>query len=144
MNTFLDFTLNHPLLIAGTVVMLLAVVVFELRLRARAGIEITIPEAVRMINKGATVVDVRSSEEFAAGHIVDAIGMKPEELRNPAEGRLKKKRGVLVVCENGNESQRCAQNLQNAGFTGAFSLKGGISGWRRENQPLVDAKGRAR
>ena len=56
--------------------------------------------------------------------------------------RLRKKNGVLVVCDDGGESHRCARQLQAAGFGAAFNLKGGIAAWQRENQPLVAPKGR--
>lgn len=142
MDRLLEFSANHPLLVTATIVMLVAVLVFELRLRARAGFEVTVLEAVQMINRGADVVDVRPAGEFAAGHIVDALNMPADELAKGEEGRLKKKRGLLVVCETGGDSHRCARLLQARGFDAAFSLRGGLAAWRRDNQPLVAGKAR--
>lgn len=137
MNKLLEFAAANPFLVTATVLMLIAVVAFELRLRARAAFEVNVPEAVRMINKGATVVDVRDAARFAAGHIVDAVNIPPAELAKGEEGRIKKKRGVVVVCNAGNESLECVRKLRAAGFDGAFSLGGGMDAWLRENQPLV-------
>lgn len=137
MNKLVEFAAANPYLVTATVLMLIAVVAFEIRLRARAAFEVTVAEAVRMINKGATVVDVRDAARFAAGHIVDAVNIPPAELAKGEEGRIKKKRGVVVVCERGNESVDCARRLRAAGFDGAFSLGGGLEMWQRENQPLV-------
>jgi rhodanese-related sulfurtransferase len=143
MNHLPEFLANHPLLIAATVLAAIAVVAFELRLRLRAGTELSIPEAVRMINNGAVVVDVRERAAYDAGHIADAVHMPAAELRSAGQGRLKKKRGVLVVCDTGAVSHACAETLQKAGFDGAFSLRGGLAAWQRENQPLVTSKARA-
>lgn len=140
----LEFITLHPFLVAGTALMLVAVLVFEVRLRSRASLEVSVPEAVRMINKGANVVDVREPAAYEAGHIIDALSMKPEELRGLKEGKLKKKRGILVVCDDGGRSHRCARVLQDAGYTSTFSLRGGLNAWVRENQPLVTGKARPR
>lgn len=143
MNHLPDFLANHPLLVAATVLALVAVVAFELRMRLRARTELSITEAVRMINNGAAVVDVRERAAFDAGHIADAIHLPAAELRTGGEARFKKKRGVLVVCDTGTVSHGCAEALQKAGLEGAFSLRGGLAAWQRENQPLVATRARA-
>ncbi|MEO8444317.1 MAG: rhodanese-like domain-containing protein [Gammaproteobacteria bacterium] len=140
MDKLLAFAAANPYLVTATVLMLIAVVAFELRLRARAAFEVSAPEAVRMINNGAVVVDVRAADRFATGHIVNAVNMSPAELAKGEEGKIKKKRGVVVVCEAGNESLHCARTLRAAGFDGAFSLGGGLERWQRDNQPLVSGK----
>lgn len=137
MNKLVEFAAANPYLVTATVLMLIAVVAFELRLRARASFEVTVAEAVRMINRGAAVVDVRDAAKFTAGHIVDALNIPPAELVKGEEGKIKKKRGVVVVCNAGNESVDCVRKLRAAGFDGAFSLAGGMDSWLRENQPLV-------
>ncbi len=143
MNHLPEFTANHPFLVAATVLAALAVVVFEFWLRRRSALELSIPEAVRMINNGAVVVDVRDRAAYDAGHIADAIHAAPADLPQAVEARLKKKRGVLVVCDTGGVSHGCAQRLQKAGYEGAFSLRGGLNAWQRESQPLVAARARS-
>ncbi len=137
MDTLLAFATANPYLVIATVLMLIAVVVFELRLRARATFEVSIVETIRMINNGASVVDIRDADKFASGHIVDALNLPAAEVSSGKEGKIKKKRGVVVVCENGTESIQCARSLRAAGFEGAYSLGGGLEGWRRDKQPLV-------
>ena len=137
MNKLVEFAAANPYLVTATVLMLIAVVAFELRLRARATFEVTVAEAVRMINNGAAVVDVRDAATFATGHIVDAINLTPAEVAKGEEGKIKKKRGVVLVCATGSEGVDCARKLRAAGFDGAFSLAGGLENWQRENQPLV-------
>lgn len=140
MNKLLEFAAANPYLVTGTALMLIAVIAFELRLRARSAFEVTVAEAIRMINNGATVVDVREATQFSAGHIVGAVNIKPAELAKGEEGKIKKKRAVVVVCETGGESIESARKLRSAGFDGAFSLGGGLDAWQRENQPLISPK----
>lgn len=140
MNKLLEFAAANPYLVTGTVLMLIAVAAFELRLRRRAAFEVSVAEAIRMINNGGTVVDVRDAARFAAGHIVGAVNIPPAELARGEEGKIKKKRAVVVVCDSGSESIRSARKLRAAGFDGAFSLGGGLDGWQRENQPLVSPR----
>jgi rhodanese-related sulfurtransferase len=140
MNKLLEFAAANPYLVTATVLMLIAVAAFELRLRARAAFEVSVAEAIRMINNGATVVDLRDAARFAAGHIVGAVNIPPAELAKGEEGKIKKRKAVVVVCDSGSESVQSARLLRAAGFDGAFSLGGGLDTWQRENQPLVSHK----
>jgi rhodanese-related sulfurtransferase len=140
MEQLIAYVAQNTLLVAATVLAFVAVVLFEFRLRSRSGLEVNVVQAVRMINNGANVVDIRPRERYDAGHIVDALNIPPDELAKGEEGKLKKKRGVLVVCDNGTESYRCAKALQDKGFSAAFSLQGGLAAWQRENQLLVPSR----
>ena len=140
MDRLLEFLAANPLLVAATLLMAVAVVAVEIQLRARALLEISTAEAVRMINRGATVVDIREKARFDAGHVVDAVLMAPTDLAKAEEGRIKKKRGVVVVCDSGSQSYGAVKALRAAGFDGAFSLKGGIGAWQRDSQPLVSGQ----
>lgn len=137
MDNLVAFASANPYLVIATLLMLIAVAAFELRLRALAHFEVSVMETIRMINNGAIVVDIRDPEKFAGGHIVDALNLTAAELSTGKEGKIKKKRGVVIVGEKSAESLQCARVLRAAGFDGAYSLKGGLDGWRRDNQPVV-------
>lgn len=140
MDRLLEFISANPLLVVATLLMAIAVVAVEIQLRARALLEVSTAEAVRMINRGATVVDIRDKTRFDAGHVVESLNMAAADLSKGEEGRIKRKRGVLVICENGSQSYGVVKALRAAGFDGAFSLKGGIGSWQRDGQPLVTGK----
>lgn len=135
MDRLLEFTNNHPLLVAGTIMMALAVIFYELRIRTRGLVAIGTAQAVQLINNGARVVDVREQPQFDAGHIVGAVRAAPDALAG--DKRLKKNRPVIVVCDNGMNSGRCIDQLRGAGFDSAYSLRGGLSAWQQDNLPLV-------
>ena len=143
MAQLIEFALRHPLLVGGTLIAVIAVLVYEIRVRSHSGVAVPAQEAVRLINQGATVVDVREAARFEGGHIVDAVNIAPDELAAKAETRLKKKRPVLLVCDNGSQSGRLVNTLRKAGFDSTWSLDGGLAAWQRDNLPVVASRARA-
>lgn len=78
---------------------------------------------------GVQLVDVRTSGEYAAGHIPDAVNIdiqRPDFDRHIAA--LDKSRPVAVYCRSGVRSRKAAQRLVAQGFT-VYNLAGGILGW---------------
>jgi rhodanese-related sulfurtransferase len=138
MARLVEFISNHVWLTSGVVAAALAVMFYELRLRAQGATHITPADAVRLINKGALVIDVRKPEEFAQGHIVNARNVALDRLQDGDDAIKKQKSKILLaVCADGGSSGRAAGLLRKAGYEHAFSLKGGLAGWRADNLPLV-------
>jgi rhodanese-related sulfurtransferase len=138
MGQLLEFVSHHPLLVGGLLVSWTAVMFYELRLRAGGTTHVSAADAVRLINKGALVIDVRKADDFVAGHIVNARNVALEKIQEDQESIAKKKdKIVLAVCDNGGLSGKAASLLRKAGYQNAFSLRGGIVGWRADNLPLV-------
>ena len=137
MAQLLEFTNNHALLVGSTVIMLIAVLVYELRLKAQNIGALDAAVAIREINKGAKVLDIREADRFTAGHIINALNVTPDQIVAEASKKLKKKRPVVLVCDTGAVSARAAAELRKAGYELAFSLRGGMSAWQRDNHPVV-------
>jgi rhodanese-related sulfurtransferase len=141
MAQLLEFAGNHPFLVGSLVLLTVLVIVYEVRLKA-AGPELGPADAVRVINGGATVVDVRPAAEFAQGHVVGARNLPLDRFGDQLESLAKKKdRPVIVYCEMGNSSVKAAAALRQAGFSQVLHLKGGLMAWRRENLPLATGAG---
>jgi rhodanese-related sulfurtransferase len=138
MDRLLEYAARHPLLAGGTVLLALAVAAYEFS-RVRSGGQAVGPtEAVRLMNQGATLVDVRSQAEFDSGHILDARHVPQEEIAKAAESLKRfKEKVVIVCCESGMRSGAAARVLQSQGFTKVVNLRGGLQAWRTENLPLV-------
>jgi rhodanese-related sulfurtransferase len=138
MGQLAEHVANHPFLAMGFVATLVAVVFFEIRQRAQGQSNVSAPDAVRLINQGAVVIDVRKPTEYQAGHIVNSKHVELAEV-GPEQSVLKKQKNkvLITVCDNGISSGRAAATLRKAGFDKVFSLKGGLQGWRAENLPLV-------
>ena len=139
MQDFVEFTNNNIWLVTGLFASGLACMVYELRLKARNVASVGVQTAVRLINDGSRVVDVREPEKYAGGHIVDASNvLKADVLADPKNlGKKFDKKNVLLVCDNGASSGECVAQLRKDGLENVFSLRGGIEEWRKENLPLV-------
>ena len=138
MDRLLEYVARHPFLVGGTAVLALAVIAYEVS-RARSGGQAVGPmDAVRLMNQGALLVDVRSREEFEGGHVLDARHLPQEEVAGAGES-LKKYRDkpVIVCCESGMRSGAAARVLKAQGFAKVVNLRGGLAAWRTENLPLV-------
>ena len=141
MDRLLEYVARHPFLVGGTAVLALAVIAYEVS-RTRSGGQAVGPmDAVRLMNQGALLVDVRSREEFEGGHVLDARHLPQEEVAGAAES-LKKYRDkpVIVCCESGMRSGAAARVLKAQGFAKVVNLRGGLAAWRTENLPLVKGK----
>jgi rhodanese-related sulfurtransferase len=139
MGQLAEFAANHPLLALSVLVSLTAVILYELRLRTQGLHQLSASDAVRLINKGATIIDVRKPEAFGAGHIVNARNVPFDTLSADPAGAVEKakNRPLLTVCDNGTSSAKAAGALRRAGYEIVFSLRGGLASWRSDNLPLV-------
>jgi len=139
MDQLLEFISANTLLAAGTVAMALAVLFNEVRLKAGTLAAVPATQAIRLINGGARVVDVRDASNFAQGHIVDSINIPAAELSGELPAKLQKANTVLLVCDSGARSSQVVNALRKKGVETVFSLQGGIGAWQRENLPVVAA-----
>ena len=128
--------LNH-LLVAATVAVLVIVIVIELRARAATFSAVSPQDAIRLMNRGAVVIDLRPVEQYAAGHLSGARRMDGEQILKAGEMLKKyKQRPLIVYDESGSLGGSAARQLKTLGFTQAFNLRGGLAAWRSDNLPL--------
>ena len=137
MQELAEFTAQNALLVSGLIASALAVVFYELKIKARGIASLSPAMAVRLINNGSTVVDVRTADQFATGHIVNARNMPEAQLLQSSDALAKHKKGTLLVCDNGMRSAECAAKLRKEGIDNVFSIKGGVSAWQQDNLPTV-------
>lgn len=140
MQELVEFVNANKLLMTGFIASGLAVLFYELRLKARNIASLSIPQAVRVINDGGIVYDVRSPAEFAGQHIIDARNVPQAELLKDPSVLKKSKKNALLVCGNGDRSGECVARLRRDGLENVFSLRGGLAEWAKENLPLVSEK----
>ena len=137
MQRLLEYISHHPYLTSLAVAMALAVMVFELRTRAQNFSGLLPQEAIRLMNQGAQVVDLRDTAAFAAGHVSGARHLAPEQRDMAAESLKKFKDKMLVLyCEQGTQAASLTRQLHANGFTKVFTLRGGLAAWRAEGLPL--------
>ncbi len=85
-----------------------------------------------MDGKEATVVDVRTPEEYEEGHIPGAVNIPNEEIGDTEPDLLKDKDAVLLIhCRSGVRSKAASDKLVELGYTQIYDF-GGIIDWPYE------------
>jgi rhodanese-related sulfurtransferase len=96
-------------------------------------------QVTQLINRGkTTIVDVRTADEFAKGHLRDAKNIPLADL-SARIGELEKSkaRSVVVVCQSGARADKAVRQLAAAGYEDVVSLDGGLSAWQAAGLPLA-------
>lgn len=76
------------------------------------------------------VLDVRSRDEFAAGHIAGALNIPHDEIdARLADLGPDRSREIVVCCAMGGRAAHAAAALRTAGFAGVKMLDGHMRGW---------------
>lgn len=86
---------------------------------------------------GVQLLDVRTPEEYAQGHIGGAenIDFYDAGFLKEAEKDLDKSRPVAVYCRSGKRSAEAAARLSSAGYK-VTNLEGGILAWDAAGLPV--------
>lgn len=102
--------------------------------------EVTAQELVQRQAAGdqMLVVDVRSRDEFAAGHVPGAINL-PVDTVTGDEPALKdfRQKPVVVYCHSGRRAAMAAKVLEAKGFTRIEHLSGDMQGWGQSGRPVA-------
>lgn len=78
------------------------------------------------------ILDVRTLEEYEAGHIKDAVLIPDYEIAKKAQEQLvNKEQLILVYCRSGNRSKKASEELAGMGYTNVKEF-GGIIDWPYE------------
>lgn len=139
MDQIIQFVSNHMALNLAFLVVASLILVNELLIKRKQGNALTPQTTVDMINhEHAVVIDLRDTEAFNAGHIVDAIQAKEDDFSTPKMNKYKSKK-LILVCANGLQSTTAAAKLRTQGYE-SFVLGGGITAWKNAELPLVKTK----
>ena len=141
MDTYLEFAGNNTLLVGALFFSFFLLVFTKLRRKASGMINVEAAEAVKLINADAVVIDLRSAEAFAHGHIVNAKNIPFDELRGNLDKVEKlKSASVVAVCDAGITSTKAIDILRKHGHESVYGLKGGMNAWSQAGMPVVTAK----
>ena len=84
------------------------------------------------------VIDVRTPEEFAEGHIEGAINIDFKAATFKDElAKLDKDKTYLMHCRSGGRSTSAKPVFEELGFKSVYHLDGGILAWEEAKQPVV-------
>ena len=122
------------LLLAGILSILLCACTDTKENKEAVYMNITAEEAKKIMDTESeyVILDVRTEEEFAQGHIPGAILIPDYEIREEAESSLPDKDAlILVYCRSGRRSKNAAQILAELGYSNIREF-GGIMNWPYE------------
>lgn len=80
-------------------------------------------------------IDVRTPEEYEAGHAVRTVNI-PLDTLTANFAKLEKGEPVYIICETGNRSRKAAEILKGAGFNNVSNITGGTRAWQAANLPM--------
>jgi rhodanese-related sulfurtransferase len=95
---------------------------------------VTVQDLPEKLPETVTLLDVRESDEWDAGHAPDAVHIPMSELAGRL-GELPEDNEVYVVCRSGGRSARVTAYL-NANGWNATNVDGGMQVWQSAGRPL--------
>ena len=99
--------------------------------------EIGPAEALRRLQAGALLVDVRADHERALGMASGALGVVRDRLEAaPGDFLPDADAEILLICQSGRRSQLAAQALHAQGYRNLASVAGGTSAWESARLPM--------
>ena len=96
----------------------------------------------QLIEKGdGIIIDVRTSQEFNSGHIIDAtnIDFSSDDFTDKLK-IVRKDIPIYVYCRSGGRSSSAADKMEKLGFTEVYNLLGGIGSWQSEGYKTIKSK----
>ena len=135
----MNFLIDNWLLVLVALTSGVALLLPNLQTMGAPGLSPT--QAVLMINREkANVVDVRSADEFASGHLIGSRHVALDTISTELTKTVPdKKRPLILVCASGMRSQKAQRIAQQLGYENVHSLGGGLKIWQDANLPLEKA-----
>ena len=137
---FLDFVLNHYIVVTVFLVSSYFVVVNTVKMKlSKVGMLSPMQVAEKINREDAMVLDVRSQEDFATGHLPRAVSVIESDILNDNLGYVSRDRDrpVILVDKDGTRTYELGEQLLRIGFKSVYALHGGMYSWAQEGLPSV-------
>jgi len=89
--------------------------------------QVSVSEVRELVESNAYILDVREVNEFAAGHLINAVNIPLSELREHMD-EIPKDVPVYIHCRSGQRSYNATMALQNSGFSNVSNVSGSFLG----------------
>ena len=84
---------------------------------------ITCAQKEELMNEGAILIDVRTAQEYAEGHLDKSINLTVDPIGVNIENLIKDKNTkIIVYCRSGNRSATALETLTNLGYKNVYDL----------------------
>ncbi len=106
---------------------------------------ISVQDFKKMLDEGqvfAEIIDVRGADEYAAGHLADAINIPrgktewvvPKKITDPGQK-------IYVYCKTGARGAHVVKMLKEVGYKDVTNVKGGFKTWASAGYPFYNMHG---
>jgi rhodanese-related sulfurtransferase len=85
------------------------------------------------------VIDVRTAEEYASGHIPGAVNIPYDQVAERIS-EVEAPHGVALYCMVGPRARKGEAALLSAGYTSVLHIEGGLTAWKEAGLPVEGAK----
>ena len=83
------------------------------------------------------ILDVRTPQEFAQGHLAGAVNLDFHAPTFRGElDKFEKTKTYLVYCRSVNRSGKTLDMMRELGFAEAYNITGGIGAWAQKGLPI--------
>ena len=116
----------------------LVLLVFSCTEQVEGEIKVVSPEEMQTLLQldNVQLVDVRTSKEHNSGYIALAQNI---DFMSPTFDKdiltLDKEKPVMLYCQKGGRSAKCAEKMIDLGFKKIYDMQGGFSKWEHEGLP---------
>ena len=140
MDRLLDYSTNHPFLAGGLLLLTFLVLGYEIRQRGAMASAVAPNEAIRLMNSGAVLVDLRPTNQFKDGHIAGARNLPGDQLSSDpnAGDREARRQGGRALLRRWRHHRRRAADPRALGRKERVQpARRGLAAWKQENLPVV-------
>jgi rhodanese-related sulfurtransferase len=136
MDKFILFLIEHYFY---SVPLIVAVILLIRSNAVKGGKKITPQDLVSLTNQeAAKLIDLRSPNEFADGHITGSINIPYADIEDRLhEIKLQEGKSLVLICDSGSQSANAGEVLNKSGYQNTVILSGGIGAWKLDNLPLI-------
>ena len=136
MDKFILFLIEHYFY---SIPLLVAVILLIRSNAVKGGKKITPQDLVSLTNQDAAkLIDLRSPNEFADGHITGSINIPYADIEDRLhEIKLQEGKSLVLICDSGSQSANAGEVLNKSGYQNTVILSGGIGAWKLDNLPLI-------
>jgi rhodanese-related sulfurtransferase len=94
-------------------------------------------EELTVSDANTIILDVRTPEEFADGHLKGAMltDFQNQDFKNEID-KLDKSKTYLIYCKAGVRQEKAAEHMKSIGFENIYLLEGGFTAWQQEGKPI--------
>lgn len=140
MEQLITFASENGMLSAVWVALVVMIIVTTIKMKMSPIKQISTQDLTFLMNREEGIaLDIRKDKEFKAGHILEAISLPSEKIKEKGLTSLEKYKDkpIIVVCAAGMSAVQIANDLFKAGFSRVSVLKGGMNSWTGAGLPVA-------